>query len=309
VNLNWEGVYTALTTKFDAGGKIDLAAMESHIDRQISAGVNGIVILGSLGENGTLSREEKQDVVRMAASACGGRVPAIACVAETSTAAACEFVRQGERNGAEGFMVLPPMQYVADERETEAYLRGVASVSGRPLMLYNNPVSYRIDIRPSLFARLADEPKFAAIKESSDDVRRITDIRNLVGDRYAIFTGVDDLAMESLMLGAAGWVAGLVCAFPRETVALYRLVREGRTEEALSLYRWFMPLLHLDVSTKFVQNIKLAEAKADGGNERVRPPRLPLAGEERARVEQTIAHALATRPEIPTHDSRKQEHR
>jgi 4-hydroxy-tetrahydrodipicolinate synthase len=309
VNGKWEGVYTALTTKFDAGGKLDLPSMEAHIARQISAGVDGIVVLGSLGENGTLSREEKQEVVRMAASACAGKVPLVACVAETSTAAACEFVSGGERNGAGGFMLLPPMQYAADERETEQYLRAVASVSGSPLMLYNNPVSYRVDIRPSLFARLADEPKFVAIKESSDDVRRITDIRNLVGDRYAIFTGVDDLAMESLLLGAAGWVAGLVCAFPRETVALYRLVREGRMEEALSLYRWFTPLLHLDVSTKFVQNIKLAESKADGGNERVRPPRLPLTGEERMRVEQTIARALATRPELPLHKTPDPGHR
>jgi 4-hydroxy-tetrahydrodipicolinate synthase len=202
-------------------------------------------------------------------------------------------------NGAEGFMLLPPMQYVSDERETERYLRTVAAASDRPVMLYNNPVSYRVDITPAMFARLADEPKFVAIKESSDDVRRISDIRNLVGDRFALFTGVDDIAMESLLLGAAGWVAGLVCAFPCETVALYGLVKARRVEEALALYRWFMPLLHLDVSTKFVQNIKLAEAKADGGNERVRLPRLPLAGEERARVEQTIAVALATRPTLP----------
>ncbi len=234
----------------------------------------------------------------MAASACRGKVPLVACVAETTTAAGREFVKKGMMSGAEGFMLLPPMQYLSDERETEEYLRGVAAASDRPVMLYNNPVSYRIDITPPMFARLADEPKFVAIKESSDDARRISDIRNLTGDRYALFTGVDDIAMESLLLGAAGWVAGLVCAFPRETVALYGLVKARRIEEALSLYRWFMPLLHLDVSTKFVQNIKLAEAKADGGNERVRPPRLPLAGEERARVERTIDGALATRPAL-----------
>jgi dihydrodipicolinate synthase/N-acetylneuraminate lyase len=299
VAIRWEGVFTALTSKFDEGGELDLASMENHIGRQISSGVHGIIVLGSLGENGALNPSEKQEVVRMAASACRGKVPFVTCVAETSTASACEFVRRATSGGAEGFMLLPPMQYVADERETETFLRTVAAVSERPIMLYNNPVSYRIDITPEMFARLADEPKFVAVKESSDDVRRISDIRNLVGDRYALFTGVDDLAMESLILGAAGWVAGLVCAFPRETVVLYGLVKSGRIEEALSLYRWFMPLLHLDVSTKFVQNIKLAEAMAGGGNERVRPPRLPLAGEERARAERTIARALESRPKLP----------
>ena len=242
METHWAGVYTALTTKFDEEGNLDLKAMEAHIGRQIAAGVHGIILLGSLGENGALSPSEKQEVVRMGASACGGKVPVVACVAETTTTAGCEFVKKGMKNGAEGFMLLPPMQYVSDERETEVYLRTVAGASDRPLMLYNNPVSYRIDVTPAMFARLADEPKFVAIKESSDDVRRISDIRNLVGDRYALFTGVDDIAMESLLLGAAGWVAGLVCAFPRETVVLYRLVKSGRIEEALSLYRWFMPL-------------------------------------------------------------------
>lgn len=295
----WEGVYTALTTKFKESGEIDLAAMEAHIDRQLSAGVHGIIVLGSLGENGSLSAAEKQEVVKSAVAACRGKAPAIACVAETTTADACACARSAARSGASGLMLLPPMRYASDERETEQYLRTVAAAADVPVMLYNNPVSYRIDVTPAMFARLADEPKFVAIKESSDNVRRITDIRNLVGDRYAIFTGVDDIALESLLLGCSGWVAGLVCAFPRETVALYRYVKERRIEEAIALYRWFMPLLHLDVSVKFVQNIKLAEAKADGGSERVRAPRLPLAGEERARVEAVIAHALATRPRLP----------
>jgi 4-hydroxy-tetrahydrodipicolinate synthase len=273
--------------------------MEAHIGRQIAAGVHGIIVLGSLGENGTLTAAEKQTVVRMAASACKGSVPILACVSETTTAGACEFVRHAAAGGAEGFMVLPAMQYAADEREAELHLRGVAAASDRPIMLYNNPVSYKVDITPAMFERLANESKFSAIKESSDNVRRITDIRALVGDRYAIFTGVDDLAFESLLLGAAGWVAGLVCAFPRETVVLYELVKARRIDEALALYRWFMPLLHLDVSTKFVQNIKLAETMAGGGNERVRAPRLPLVGEEKAHVEQTIARALASRPTLP----------
>jgi len=298
VASTWEGVFTALTTKFTVVGALDIGAMEAHIDRQVSAGVHGIIVLGSLGENGSLSAAEKQDVVKSAAAACRGRVPALACVAETTTADACAFARDAVRSGASGLMLLPPMRYASDERETEQYLRSVASASEVPVMLYNNPVSYRVDVTPEMFARLADEPRFVAIKESSGEARRITDIRNLVGDRYAIFTGVDDIALESLLLGCAGWVAGLVCAFPRETVALYRCVKERRIDEALALYRWFMPLLHLDVSVKFVQNIKLAEAKADGGNERVRPPRLPLAGEERTRVETIIERALATRPRL-----------
>lgn len=295
----WSGVYTALTTKFTESGSVDCAAMEAHIGRQIAGGVHGIVVLGSLGENGTLSAVEKQEIIRMAASACRGRVPLLATVAETTTAGACEFVRAAASHGAEGFMLLPAMQYAADAREAEHHLRTVAAAAERPIMLYNNPVSYRVDITPPMFASLADEPKFVAIKESSEDVRRITDIQNLAAGRYAIFTGVDNLALESLVLGAAGWVAGLVCAFPRETVTLYKLIMARRIDEAVALYRWFLPLLHLDVSLKFVQNIKLAETMADGGNERVRAPRLPLAGEERARVERTIALALDHRPTLP----------
>jgi 4-hydroxy-tetrahydrodipicolinate synthase len=296
---HWNGVYTALTSKFHEDESLDLACMEAHIGRQIDAGVDGIIVLGSLGENGALTFAEKMDIIRMAVAASPERIPVLATVAETTTAGAVRFVGAASEAGVSGFMLLPAMQYAADEREAERHLRVVAAASGRPIMLYNNPVSYRVDLTPECFARLADEEKFVAIKESSDNVRRITDIINAVGDRYAVFTGVDDLAMESLMLGAAGWVAGLVCAFPRETVALYRLVRAGRTSDALALYRWFMPLLHLDVSTKFVQNIKLAETMADGGNERVRAPRLPLAGEERDRAVGIITRALATRPSLP----------
>jgi 4-hydroxy-tetrahydrodipicolinate synthase len=192
-------------------------------------------------------------------------------------------------------MMLPPLQYPSDRRETVAYLREVAGATDLPVMLYNNPLAYRTDLTVEILAELADEPRFQALKESSGDVRRITDLRNRLGERYAIFTGVDDLALESLWLGAVGWVAGLVCAFPEETVALYRLAKEGRREEALALYRWFMPLLHLDVSDKFVQNIKLVEALVGVGTETVRAPRLPLAGDERAHVEGVVREALAAR--------------
>ncbi len=300
MNVHWAGVFPALTTKFTADEKLDIGAMERHFSMQIDAGVHGLVVLGSLGENGTLSPAEKLDVLKTAVAVSRRRVPVLAGVAETTTSAACSFVEAGAAIGADGFMVLPPMQYVSDGHETERHLRAVAQATDRPIMLYNNPVAYKVDISPEMFARLADEPKFVALKESADDVRRITDIRNLVGDRYRIFVGVDDLALEGLVLGADGWVAGLVCAFPRETVALYRLVKAGRLSEALELYRWFTPLLHLDTAVKFVQYIKLAEAMAGTGTEFPRAPRLPLEGEERQRVAKIIRRALDTRPPLPT---------
>lgn len=298
MSFAWRGVFPAVTTKFTPDDQLDHAAMERHFDFQIQAGVHGLIVVGSLGENGVLSFEEKLDVLKTAVAVANRRVPVLATIAETTTRKACAFAECAAALGADGFMVLPAMQYVADEREVETHLRAVARATDRPLMLYNNPVTYRMNISPAMFARLADEPRFVAIKESSDDVRRITDIHNHCGDRYAIFSGVDDLAMESLILGAAGWVAGLVCAFPRETVAIYQLVQAGRIQEARALYRWFMPLLHLDVSTKLVQNIKLAEVMVGVGSEHVRAPRLPLAGAEREAVMRVIETALANRPTL-----------
>lgn len=295
----WEGVFSAVTTKFKKNGDLDSGMLEKHYKMQFDAGVHGLVVLGSLGENATLSADEKQEVIKLAVAVSNGRFPIIATVAETTTAGACRFVEKAALNGVEGFMVLPGMQYVSDPRETMQHMRSVASASSKPIMLYNNPVAYRVDITPEMFAMLADEPKFVAIKESSDDVRRINDIINLVGDRYQIFTGVDNLALESLVIGAVGWVAGLVCAFPRETVVLYLLVKAGRIQEALELYRWFFPLLHLDVSVKFVQNIKLAEAIVGCGSEYVRAPRLPLVGDERKQVEKVVRTALKHKPKLP----------
>ena len=299
MNTRWSGVFPALTTKFRADLSLDIGGMERHFLRQLNAGVDGLVVLGSLGENATLSPDEKQEIIKVAVDISNGKVPVLACVSETTTQGAVRFLERATMNGADGFMVLPAMQYVSDRRETLQHLRTVASASERPIMIYDNPIAYRVDVTPEMFAELADEPKFVAIKESSDNVRRITDVFNLVGDRYAIFTGVDDLAFESILVGARGWVAGLVCAFPDETVALYKLLRAKRIDEALQLYRWFTPLLHLDVSTKFVQNIKLAEALAGEGTEYVRPPRLPLAGDERRDVEHIVKQALATRPVLP----------
>jgi 4-hydroxy-tetrahydrodipicolinate synthase len=297
--VQWEGVFPALTTKFTPDDKLDAEAMELHFCRQIDAGVNGFVVLGSLGENGTLSPDEKQEIIKLATRVSNNRIPILSGVAETTTSRACHFAEQAAANGAHGFMVLPPMQYVSDKRETIHYLRTIAQATDRPIMIYNNPIAYQVDVTPAMFAELADEPRFVALKESSEDVRRITDIRNLVGNRYKIFVGVDDLALESLLLGADGWVAGLVCAFPEETVALYKLVKAGRIPEALAMYRWFTPLLHLDAQVKFIQYIKLAEAMAGLGTERMRSPRLPITGQERKEVESIIRRALDTRPTLP----------
>jgi len=297
-DITWAGVFPAVTTPFTSSQDLDLAALERHLQAQIQAGVHGLVVLGSLGENGTLAPDEKLEVVRTAVRVSDGRVPVLSAVAETTTRGACTFAGSAENAGVDGLMVLPPMQYVSDRRETLQHFRGVARATGLPIMIYNNPVAYRVDVTPEMFAELADEPKFVALKESSDDVRRITQIIRLTGTRYRVFVGVDDLAMESLLMGAVGWVAGLVCAFPRETVVVFDLLRSGKLEEARRLYRWFSPLLKLDTDVKFVQYIKMAEAMTGLGSEQVRAPRLPLEGEERERVRTIIASALETRPKL-----------
>ena len=295
----WKGVYPALTTKFRPDDRLDRAAMEKHFAWQLKCGVDGLIVCGSLGENSVLSVEEKLEVLRIAVAASGGKVPVLMTVAEGSTADGISLCERSAREGADGLMVLPGMRYVSDRRETIAHYRAIARATPRPIMVYNNPVAYGVDVTPEMFQELADETSIIAIKESSDNVRRVTDIVNRTGSRYAIFCGVDDLAMEAMLMGACGWVAGLVDAFPEETVAIYRLVRDGRVEEARKIYRWFAPLLHLDVSKKLVQNIKLVESIVGVGNEIVRPPRLPLAGEEREQVVALVKQALASRPALP----------
>lgn len=302
MDVDWSGVFPAITTKFNEDESLDLPAIEDHLEAQIDGGVHGLVMLGTLGENASLTTDEKHEVVKTALSVSDGRVPVVAGVAETTTAAACEFVERGAGYGADGFMLLPGMLYHSDRRETLEHFRAVAEVSERPLMIYNNPVAYDVDTTPEMFAELASEDNIVAIKESSDDVRRITDIYNKVGDRYQLFCGVDDLALESILMGAVGWVAGLVNAFPEETVAIYELAQAGRVEQAREIYRWFAPLLHLDVDTKLVQNIKLAEAIVGIGTEPVRAPRLPLAGDERAHVKKVIEDALEERPDLDAYD-------
>ena len=296
----WEGVLPAVTTKFHADFSIDHEWTKKNIEAQIEAGVDGIIVCGSLGEASTLSLDEKLEVLDIAVDASRGRVPVLLTVAENSTLDGCRQVEQGAKRGASGYMVLPGLRYLSDRRETLNHFRMVANASPLPLMIYNNPLAYGVDMTPDMFAEIADEKKIVAIKESCGDVRRVTDLINAVGDRYAILCGVDNLAMEAMLMGAHGWVAGLVCAFPRETVAIYKLVKAGRLDEARKIYRWFAPLLALDVSHKLVQNIKLAEAIVGLGTEPVRPPRLPLAGDERKAVESLIRHSIETRPALPS---------
>ncbi|EGP45712.1 dihydrodipicolinate synthase family protein [Achromobacter insuavis] len=295
-NVRWQGVFPAVTSKFHADETLDFEAMRKHFGFLIDNGVHGLVTCGSLGEASTLTLEEKLAVTRCAVEVSGGRIPVLANVSETSTREALRFIKAAVELGVDGFMLMPSLIYVADAREAMQSIRTMAEAAARPCMIYNNPVAYRVDLKPEHMAELADCQWLVAIKESSDDIRRVTDLRNRLGDRFQLFIGVDDLSFEALALGADGLLAGLVTAFPRETVALYDLMKAGKWQEALALYQWFTPLLHLDVSTKLVQNIKLAETLAGVGNEHVRRPRLPLVGAERERCAGIIEAALAKRP-------------
>jgi len=295
---HWHGVYPAVTTKFKPDFSLDFDAMASHLEFQLDAGVDGIIILGSLGENSTLNLEEKIELTQFFHKQIDGRVPLLTCIAESDTRQACHLAAVSEKVGVDGYMLLPPMRYPSDNRETLSYLEEVAASSGLPVMLYNNPVAYGTDLSAQDFAKLADNHKFVAIKESSANTRRIPDIRRLVGDRFAIFCGVDDLAFECFGLGATGWVAGLVVAFPRETVRLYEMMTAGEWQAARELYEWFLPLLHLDIGPKFVQNIKLVEELVGVGSARVRSPRLLLSGKEAAEVLAIVETALTNRPAV-----------
>ena len=298
MNPSWFGVFPALTTPFREDLSVDHKVLSAHIDRLLSAGAHGLVALGSLGENGSLSAGEKLAILETVIGASSGRVPVLAGVAEATPQEAQRFIQEVADRGAQGIMLLPPMRYRADRRETLAYLAGVAGSSPLPVMIYNNPVSYDTDVTPEMFAELASLPAIVALKESSEDPRRIADIIALTGERYRIFAGVDDLALESFLAGATGWVAGLVGAFPEESLALFGLARTGRWEEARRLYQWFLPLLHLDTSAKFVHYIKLAQEVAGIGSARLRPPRLPLENTERMRIEKLIRQAIARRSEL-----------
>lgn len=295
---NWHGVFPAATTQFRPDQSLDIPATLQHLDVMLAAGVQGMIMLGTVGENCSLDPGEKQELLRAAVKHIAGRVPVLSGVAEYTTVGACRFAENTAKAGVDGLMVLPAMVYLSDSRETETHYRAVARATDLPIMIYNNPVSYKVDIPPRQFADWADEPKFVAIKESSENVRRITDIINCCGDRYTLFCGVDDLVLESQMLGATGWVSGLVNAFPDENRRLWDLATAGRYEEARELYRWYTPLLHLDTHVKLVQYIKLAVQERGWGSELTRAPRLPLAGEERERILGVIREALRTRPAL-----------
>ena len=298
MTLTWRGVIPALMTEMRQNGDLDLEATAKHIDSCLSAGCEGFVMLGTLGENSSLAPEEKEAVVAAAVKAVKGRVPVIAGVAEYTTQLAIDAANRMKAAGASGIMALPTMVYMTDPRESINHFRTLARGTDQPIMIYNNHVAYKVDLKPEDFADLASEKNIVAVKESSHDSRRITDMINLLGDRYAIVSGVDDLFLENALFGATGWVSGLANSFPREAVQLHKLAKAGKIGEALDLYRWFMPLLHLDVATKLVQYIKLANQMTGEGSEWVRAPRLTLEGEERKRISAIIQQAIDTRPPL-----------
>ena len=292
----WSGVFPAVTTQLKKDQSLDLPGTARHIEALIASGVTGLIMGGSLGENQALDPDEKRRVIELAVKTANRRVPVLSGVAETSTTAACRYMRDCEKLGADGFMVMPAMIYKADTREALTWFRTLAAATGLPWMLYNNPVSYPVDITPELFAELADVKNLVALKESSSNTRRITELHNVVGDRFAIFTGVDDLLLESAIVGIDGWVAGTGIAFPAENQLLWELTRRGEWDQARTLYRWFQPLLKLDTHTHFVQYIKLCMQETGLGTEWVRAPRLPIAGDERKQVLKIIRTAHAKRP-------------
>jgi 1-pyrroline-4-hydroxy-2-carboxylate deaminase len=296
MTTSWRGVFPAITTQFRDDQSLHLAGTANHLEQLLRAGIHGIIVLGTVGENCSLEYSEKLDLLRATVQQVAGRVPVLTGVAECSTALACRFAADARKLGVDGLMVLPAMVYKSDPRETMAHFRAVARATDLPILCYNNPVSYGVDLTPSMFADLADEPRFVAIKESSENVRRITDLKNVCGDRYLLFCGVDDLILESILLGAVGWVSGLVNAFPAENRLLWELATQGRYEEAVRVYRWYTPLLHLDTHPKLVQYIKLAMAQTGLGSEMVRAPRLPLVGREREEILAIVQRALQTRP-------------
>jgi 4-hydroxy-tetrahydrodipicolinate synthase len=297
--ISWKGVFPAITTKFTSQNQLDLGLFKKNLSAQLDAGINGIVLGGSLGEASVLTNDEKEILVKETLVFVEGKVPVIINIAEGSTDVAIELAQKASLWGAQGLMLLPPMRYKADDRETVQYFKDVAENTPLPIMIYNNPVDYKIDVTIDMFAELASMSNIQAIKESTRDVTNVTRLRNAFGDRFSILCGVDTLALEELVLGADGWVAGLVCAFPAETVAVFKLVKAGRIEEAINIYRWFMPLLELDIHSKLVQYIKLAESKTGIGSEFVRRPRLILEGAERQRIENIIDTGIKNRPVLP----------
>lgn len=303
MKFNWEGVMPAVTTKFTDDDQLDLEMFETNIEAQLEAGVHGIVLGGTLGEASTLSDDEKGILTRETVQMVNGQVPVLINIAEQTTKGAIEAAHRAEKDGADGLMMLPPMRYKSGDLETVTYFKAVANATSLPIMVYNNPVDYKVEVTLDMFEDLLECKNIEAVKESTRDISNVTRIKGRFGDRLKIMTGVDTLALESLLMGADGWIAGLVCAFPKETVAIYELQKAGRIQEALEIYRWFLPLLELDINPKLVQNIKLAEVATGIGTENVRPPRLPLSGDERTHVLAVIAKGMRTRPQLPDYNN------
>ncbi|MDO6807723.1 dihydrodipicolinate synthase family protein [Zobellia galactanivorans] len=305
MKFEWKGVMPAVTTKFNSDDTLDLNMFRTNIEAQIEAGVHGIVLGGSLGEASTLGAEEKKILIKETVQIVDGKIPVIMTIAEQATKVALQAVKDAEESGADGLMVLPPMRYKSTDHETIEFFKEIASSTELPIMIYNNPVDYKIEVTVDMFKELLQLKNITAVKESTRDIINIGRLRNEFGSDLSILTGVDPLALESLLIGADGWVAGLVCAFPAETVAIYELAKAGYAKEATEIYRWFLPLLELDISPQLVQNIKLAEVATGIGTENVRKPRLPLQGAERERVLKVILEGLKTRPQLPDYKNLK----
>ena len=297
--VTWKGVYPAILTPFKSDDSIDFKTFKLNVEAQLDAGIDGIILAGSLGEASTLSNQEKTELLLYCKEVTQKRVPIIVNIAEQSTKCAVQAANEAEMNGADGLMLLPPMRYKADDRETVVYFKTVAKNTSLPIMIYNNPVDYKILTTPDMFEEMVDNSNIEAVKESTRDITNITRMRNRFGNRFKILCGVDTLSYESLCAGADGLVAGLVDAFPRETVAIYRMVKAGYYQDALKIYRWFLPVLELDIQPKLVQYIKLAATLTGIGTEHVRPPRLTLEGREREEILAIINEAIETRPELP----------
>ena len=303
--MEWKGIFPALTTPFTVNDELDLPMFEKNLQAQVNAGVHGVIIGGSLGEASTLTTSEKEELIKFAMRKVEAKIPVILNIAEASAKDALRQTALAKQWNADGLMLLPPMRYKADDRETIEYFKTVARSTDLPIMIYNNPIDYKIEVTLDMFEELAECKNITAVKESTRDVSNVTRMKNRFGDRYKVLCGVDTIAMEELLLGADGWVAGLVNAFPNETAAVYELVRSGKIEEATKIYRWFMPLLELDIHPKLVQYIKIAQVQTGLGTEFVRAPRLVLEGEERKRILKVINDGIASRPSLPQNATTK----
>ena len=296
LQVDWQGVYPAVPTQFNEDFSLDIEGTQKHVEALLSEGIHGLVMLGTIGENCSLSLDEKIQVLKATDEVNKGSVPLLNGIAEYTTAGACETAVAAAKVGADGFMVMPAMVYNSDRRETVNHFKTVASATDLPIMCYNNPPVYKVDITPEMFEDLAEVENIVCIKEAAGDTRRITDLFNKFKDRYIIFSGLDDVALESILLGCTGWISGLVDAFPRENGLMWDAATSGNWDKALEIYRWYMPMLHFDSHPKLVQYVKLASAEMGYGNEIVRPPRLPLIGEQREEALKIIRESAATRP-------------